>query len=102
MPSVACPFCGRKIEFGLHELELVIECAKCEGRFTPSGGPVRPPSSTSSPAAGFEPPPVRESSHGKVDRRLGMLEEVSGYPGAATGRQEWASFGDSRSSSFLS
>jgi hypothetical protein len=43
MPSTACPFCARKIEFGLHELELEIECAQCAGRFTPAGGPVRSP-----------------------------------------------------------
>jgi hypothetical protein len=43
MPSTPCPFCGRKVEFAFNEMELVIECAQCEGRFTPSVGPVRAP-----------------------------------------------------------
>src|SRR5437868_4782731 len=40
MPTVNCPHCGRAIPFELHELDMVIECARCDGRFTPGGGPV--------------------------------------------------------------
>jgi hypothetical protein len=34
-----CPHCGRQqIPFEAHELDKLLECAECGGKFTPSGG----------------------------------------------------------------
>ncbi len=41
MPSTACPFCNRKVNFESADLERVIECAGCHRRFSPAGGPVQ-------------------------------------------------------------
>lgn len=44
MPSCSCPHCGRKnIPFEMHEAESVLQCAKCNGFFTPLGGKVEYP-----------------------------------------------------------
>jgi hypothetical protein len=39
MPSAVRPFCGRKIKFGPHKLELAIERAEYSGRLTAAGDP---------------------------------------------------------------
>src|SRR5438128_970749 len=38
MPTTACPNCGRKIPFELHEIDMVLQCAECDATFQPSGG----------------------------------------------------------------
>lgn len=37
MPKTTCPHCRRKIDFEMHEMNSIFECARCGGRFTPLG-----------------------------------------------------------------
>ena len=54
--STSCPHCGRPgIRFAPHEMNAVLECKKCGGKFTPAGGAVAgdgPALAESAPAAG--------------------------------------------------
>src|SRR5260370_5152004 len=53
MPVCSCPHCGRKnIPFEMHEAESPVQCAKCDGLFTPLGGKLESPDFP-------EPPPIR-------------------------------------------
>jgi hypothetical protein len=40
MPTTSCPTCGRRFPFDMDEMHAVLECAACNQRFTPAGGPV--------------------------------------------------------------
>jgi hypothetical protein len=40
VPTVTCPGCGRAIALALHELQMPIECARCDVRFVPTTGEV--------------------------------------------------------------
>jgi ribosomal protein S27E len=77
--TTSCPHCGRAgILFGPHEWQLVIQCAKCGGKFTPAGGAVM-----EQPAAAPEPQSVVPLAGGDSDARLSpvspqALTEFSG------------------------
>ena len=81
MPSTSCPGCGRKIQFQLHELNAVLECAVCDQRFTPASGPVdsktvhREPDGDDS---GAPPPPPRERTSFRRD--AASAPHSSSYP----------------------
>jgi DNA-directed RNA polymerase subunit RPC12/RpoP len=50
MPTCSCPHCGRSgIPFEMHEAHSRLQCAKCDGFFTPLGGPVQTPRRQASP-----------------------------------------------------
>lgn len=47
------------IHFELHEMDTVIECIRCQCRFTPGGGPVGEGTTNADPPA---PPPLRRTA----------------------------------------
>jgi hypothetical protein len=80
MPVVSCPHCGRKIQLELHEFDTVIQCARCNGKFTARGGPVQEPEEVPWDDRASLPPPVRATARAEPPEPVPYLSYADDGP----------------------